>query len=267
MRPSRIRDFIMKKTIFTLIVCLACGLAYAEELKSAFTHSYFVAPISAEYPKIQNIWIDKSKNQQVLIDIYNIENFGIDKQIKFSIPETNSDIECRLIFDKYVFVMCDDTTLTWEDSNRSTLKLYTSTGTLIYDFGKSTNFWVPITDALDGVPGIWEIASNKLLFVISNGVDENVRYEYYTLTFETTESGVQSVQVEKKAAFPCPARGEVNIPTRGQQGDLRVLNLNGQVLDAQRIQEGDYQRVNTESYPAGTYIYQVGNETGKFMVE
>ncbi len=263
----------MKKTIFTLFVCLACGLTYAEQATPVLTDEYRYIQVTESYPKINHLYIDKSENQQVFIELYNVENFTVDKQIKFSIPETNSEIYCQLIFDQFVMVETYDTTLSFRDNNYQTLKLYNTEGTVIYDFGKARELAAYVAaGSADGGDGyIWQIASNKLLFMVKRGLqlEEEWQYtnEYYTLTFESTESGAQNVQIEKKVAFPCPARGEVNIPTRGQQGDLRVLNLNGQTMDAQRIQEGDYQQVNTESYPAGTYIYQAGNETGKFMVE
>ncbi len=250
----------MKKTILTLIVCFACGLAYAEQVTPVLTGYCELGWDS--YPKIRFLYIDNSENQQVSIDIYNVEDFTVDKQIKFSIPETNSRIFCQMVLDQFVMVETYDTTLTYNDNNKASLKLYDAEGVLIYDFGKADAFSTGF--GWDDAES-YQIASNKILFSVHR--DNYSVQEYYTLTFEPSESGTQNVQVEKKAAFPCPARGEVNIPTRGQQGDLRVLNLNGQVLDAQRIQEGDYQRVNTESYPAGTYIYQAGNETGKFMVE
>ncbi len=264
----------MKKTIFTLIVCLACGLAYAEQATPVLSTSQWGCPVFTSYPQLKQLYINASTKQQVLVNIYNVDDFSLEQQINFPIQGTNSDsiVNSEMILNQFILVKCENTAATYEDNNRMSLKLYDIEGGLIYEFGEANSFWSLLHVDDDGNnPFVWQIAPNKLLFMIYRSINvdgkNNYTYEYYTLTFEPTESGTQNVQVEKKAAFPCPARGEVNIPTRGQQGDLRVLNINGQVLDAQRIQEGDYQRVNTESYPAGTYIYQAGNETGKFMVE
>ncbi len=265
------RDIIMKKTLLSIIVCFACCLTYAEQVTPILTG--YSTPAVDSYQKINHLYVDKSENQQVLIEMYDVEDFTVAKQINFSIPETNSDIyRCVLILDQFVMVECEDTTISSND-NKHSLKLFDIEGTIIYDFGRAYEFWVPV-DWEEDVTYIWQIASDKLLFMVYRKTMIDIEnyiidrsYEYYTLTFDSSASGTQNVQVEKKAAFPCPARGEVNIPTRGQQGNLRILNLKGQTVDAQRIQEGDYQRVNTESYPAGTYIYQAGNETGKFIVE
>ncbi len=253
------------------MVCLVCGLSYAE-ISPVLSNYNLGIPVLQSYPKIEYLYFDESKNQQVLIDIYSIDDFTVDRHIQFSIPESNSSIICQLILDQFVVVECYDTIASYEDNNRYSLKLYDTEGTLMFNFGKANYFWVPMSQSsASEISCVWQIASNRVLFVIArqtiiNGEYQNIK-EYYTLTFDPTDDGTKNVQVEKKAAFPCPARGEVNIPTRGQQGDLRVLNLNGQMMDSQHIQQSDYQQVNTSSYPTGTYIYQAGNETGKFIVE
>ncbi len=258
MRPTRIRDIIMKKTILTLIVCFVCGITYAQEVTSIFATDAYEAGGYLEAPQIQFVTINRCEKEHVIIDMYKAEDFSLVQQINFKIKEER---ECGI---PYVYFIGDYLYVrVYPVDSKSDCdgiaKLYDYQGNVIYDFGDAflEEFLV------EQIP-FAKVAPNKIMFYVQR-CSEDI-YEFYYLT-SSIDNGTQNVQVEKKAAFPCPARGEVNIPTRGQQGDLRVLNLNGQVLDAQRIQEGDYQRVNTESYPAGTYIYQAGNETGKFMVE
>ncbi len=265
----------MKKTILTLIVCCICGLNYAEEFNLGLIYNgYNCQLLKSADGMMEYVLLDKSSKHQVKAEFYSAEDFSLVQIVDFEIqaPETDSIANVRALNNKLLLISL------WDEGKEGTnecctLKMYDINGTLIHDFGKSS--WLELSYINECAYDIHYVTSNKLLFVLYRSIRLNVggtNYNYdhyrdfYHLTI-TSESGTQNVQVEKKAAFPCPARGEVNIPTRGQQGDLRVLNINGQVLDAQRIQEGNYQRVNTESYPAGTYIYQAGNETGKFMVE
>ncbi len=247
----------MKKALLSIIVCLACGLTYAEDLNPVFAVSdnFDTYDIPADIPESKEVCVerrtyDETLNQyQLKLEYYNPKDFSLIKEVSF--VSEHYIVRGILMFDYLLITVAID-------ENYYT-KLYDLNGKLICDFGNAMI-------AVGNFGSYWfcKVAPNTIMFCIA--AFESNEYEYYHLTI-SQETNVQSVQIEKKAAFPCPARGEVNIPTTGQKGDLRVLNLNGQVLDAQRIQEGDYQRVNTESYPAGTYIYQAGNETGKFMVE
>ncbi len=256
----------MKKTLLTLIVCCICGLTYADSPTPIFTFDIFdeIQYIPKSYPNLEYIMVNKSTDKQVTLEYYKAEDFTLTKQITFPIQEAAYNIVAvKVLSTNHVFVRLKDTQTGDESDSREKLVLYDSDGRELVDFGISYRIQLVETIVEQCT---FNVAPNKLIFLVIRDTENSRYYELYYLT-TSVENGTQSVQVEKKAAFPCPARGEVNIPTRGQHGDLRVLNLNGQVLDAQRIQEGDYQRVNTESYPTGTYIYQAGNETGKFMVE
>ncbi len=271
----------MKKTIFTLIVCFACGLAYAEELTPIFRGEYGgyfpskVTPIK-DGTLTKYFIIDNSHDTTVNFNIYDATDFSLIDEIKFAIDTPTYNLfddatnyrksyspNCYYLVPKQLIVVeCNIkffyTSWGGDAGEYSQTYLYDTQGKCVYDFGKYSYF-----------DEVYKVAHDKLVFCVYEVVEEYDMWfpTFYSITFEPTASDTQNVQVEKKAAFPCPARGEVNIPTAGQKGNLRVMNLNGQTIDSQRIQEGDYQQVNTESYPAGTYIYQAGNETGKFMVE
>ncbi len=259
----------MKKTLFTIIICLACSLIYAQQPEFVYSGAraveYRYNYTDINYPT--HLLLNNSTKSEVILDFYSAEEFQYQKQIKFHATTSQYDSIAYVHLSSYadlILVATENTSLKNDYTNnaKQNLKMYDIKGKLLYDFGEGRQVFGYL---------ITPISNDKLLATIyrytyNEGVINDSYIEYYYITVQI-ENSVQNVQVEKKAAFPCPARGEVNIPTRGQKGNLRVLNLNGQTIDAQRIQEGDYQRVNTESYPAGTYIYQAGNETGKFMVE
>ncbi len=218
---------------------------------------------------IKYLIISSTTKSDIIYNFYSPEDLSFTnptKQIRFNATTSQNENIIRSNLETYtsnfIFVAIEDTTKDYWDNEHESLKMFDTKGDLLYDFGYGCQIQY-FTSLV--------ISADKLLIGVNRQIidDDQTREWYYELYTITTplENSVQNIQVERKAIFPCPAREVVNIPTSNQQGMLQVLNMNGQMMHSQGIQDGEYQTINTSSYPAGTYIYQSGNETGKFIVQ
>lgn len=71
--------------------------------------------------------------------------------------------------------------------------------------------------------------------------------------------------------YPNPSRNTITIPytlPSGETSQLRVFNMNGQLLETFNIgSDFDKIQINVSNYPKGTYIYTYNNVTKKFVVQ
>ncbi len=255
--------------LLTVAVCLVSSFAFAEVVTPAFSTSGNWYHVPESYQSIKYIAIDKSEGQQILFEYYNPDDFSLVKQINFTIQETDYEISNpQVILEQFVFVAVYKSNLDYGDNNRYNAKLYDTNGNIIYDFGFANYLGRDFND----LNYIRQISPSKVLFLITKelyfGEDEwEFNVEYYYLTITENKSGMQNVQVEKKAVFPCPAREVVNIPTSAERGRLYIRNTQGKIMKSQSLNGSEYQQVNTSNFPAGTYIYQTEAESGSFIVK
>lgn len=71
--------------------------------------------------------------------------------------------------------------------------------------------------------------------------------------------------------YPNPSRNTITIPytlPSGETSQLRVFNMNGQLLETFNIgSDFDKIQINVSNYPKGTYIYTYNGVTKKFVVQ
>lgn len=81
---------------------------------------------------------------------------------------------------------------------------------------------------------------------------------------------IRSVEIDASLgnAYPNPASVSVTLPYRlGQAAELNVYSADGRLVESRRLAAGRGEvTLSTEAYPAGIYVYRVGNAHGRFVV-
>ncbi|MGC4129034.1 MAG: T9SS type A sorting domain-containing protein [Bergeyella sp.] len=140
-------------------------------------------------------------------------------------------------------------------------KLISDNGNVVYDFGKIDEF-TTIRVFHDAV-----VNKNKLL--LDNVLDNNNNILQNVYLLPTTQLGNKEIEdLHRKSAYPNPAVSEINIPVNNASGILKIYNANGQLVESKNVEKGrDYQKVSTEKFAKGFYIYEFNGNSGKFLVK
>ena len=140
-------------------------------------------------------------------------------------------------------------------------KLMSDKGNVVYDFGKIDEFATILV--------FHDAVANKNKLLLDNVLDNNNRLQnVYTLP--TTELGSKEISdLKKKSAYPNPTISEINIPVnRNISGIFKIYNTNGQLIKSENVEKGrDYQKISTENFTKGFYIYEFNGNSGKFLVK
>ena len=188
----------------------------------------------------------------------------------------NTDNKIEMIVDASGYEIVSDEYGEYERSVVSNTIIINEDGELVHDFGFFVSF---LTD--DGSRGVVHRVGNQLrlgLFISSpTAYDEYGNPLYYWNIYSLGGNYNPSTMVTYTQSgispnpYPNPSRNTISLPYMLQPGEtsqLRVFNMNGQLLETFNI-GSDFDKIllDVSNYPKGTYIYKYNGVSKKFVVQ
>lgn len=148
-------------------------------------------------------------------------------------------------------------------SNLQSCGIYDSKGKLVQSFAKDV-YVAYINAFLYRINGAY-----KLLVYKADLVGSALKYTTDVYTFQTQTNLIQNVKEEKTPLRLKLRDHAISIPYSNNihKAPLLIMDSNGAVIDSQQLHEVDGTAVvNISTYRPGIYLYKIGEQTNKFVV-
>ena len=103
-----------------------------------------------------------------------------------------------------------------------------------------------------------------------NTPNYTIKYKTDIYTFDLSNiTQVNSIQDARLLPYPVPSSTVVNIPYSSESSDalLHIFDNNGMLIEIQNLKEkSGTAYVNVMTYRPGIYLYKIGRQTGRFVV-
>ena len=235
----------MKKIILSIAVSCFAFMGFSQiTLFKEIEGRSLIAPVNTAIP---NYWYVFTGENVV---VYN-HDFDILKTIKTPNNATGVYQLFKGVYTtsgKYEFIcpIFDNTTAKYY--------LYNEDGVMLYDFGEFSP---------------WGIKGNKLITykLTSSGGITQCTHRIYELGGSFTS--IEDVSLDKMSAFPNPASDFINIEySIDKQENLQIYDINGRLIDIKQLDISNKSvQLQTSNYVPGIYVWIIGKNNGKFIVE
>ncbi len=176
------------------------------------------------------------------------------KTYSFQIPSgySISSVQmCYAIMEEPFFVL----RLSSSDRKRYQLCAYDINGKMIYDFGNSEDFW-------DIATYLFEM-DGKLCFLVRDNAGGRKTYVY---SVQSPSRLAAPMLEHQPAVIVAPDRLTV-FSASGKSEVLKIYTTNGELYDSKALNTEGKTTYMTTGLEKGMYIYDVGGESGKFVVK
>lgn len=152
-----------------------------------------------------------------------------------------------------------------DKNNNEVTMLYNENNTMLYDFGYSaSNFIYMIKTSNDN----HKVVIRKFFY------DENYTISYgtdvYSVTPSLSSTSTTALKKVNSRAYPNPAKNKINLSYKSDNlaaDTLTIYNSSGQRIESHKINTKNTNYIlDISKYASGTYIYQVGAYSNKFIV-
>ncbi len=141
--------------------------------------------------------------------------------------------------------------------------LYNNKGKLVQSFANGV-YYATVN------PFLYRINGNYKLLVWKGSLSgTTVQFTTDIYNFKAQDTQIQSTQESKQILYPSRTNNTINIPYSNNNNHLPLLIVdgNGIVIESQQLSESDgIAHINVGIYRPGVYIYKIGEQTGKFVV-
>jgi hypothetical protein len=254
---------IMKKLLYTSLIAATLGLTQNTKAQITLLHSF------DKDARVNGNWVEPAINYYSVFDrdanevkLY-AEDFSLAKTITITPPAGHTLNHvfyfCRNIFTtdgkiSFFAVLSDDQYM-------YTRKIYDEDGKVLLN----------IDDVGDLDILIHMTSNNQYRLVITNW-SENRKTDIYSLpgVFSTSNAKLVPMSQSLQPPYPNPSNTTITLPYKLQSGEtsvMRILNINGQVMETKRI-GSDFEQIqlNVSNYRKGMYIYEVNGVSNRFVV-
>ncbi|MCW3789428.1 T9SS type A sorting domain-containing protein [Plebeiibacterium sediminum] len=206
---------------------------------------YFFEIVNFYQTKTSTFLLYDGNHQLVKSSIIQIENYGLYRVYLPSDKLFNDDSLIEFI-----------ATYKPTTGDNTLMAIFNEDGEKLFDLG-SHNFATYI-----------KTPSNQYK-LLTHYIDDGYGMNVYSLPGSLTSSEEEILKKAECIAFPNPAKEYINIQfERGISSQLIVTDIKGNVVKEQNINPAINEvRLNTSNFTSGLYIYQIGDQKGKFIIK
>ena len=177
---------------------------------------------------------------------------------KFQIPNGFKLSDCKMcyaIMEEPIFLV-----LLYNDNYKDPIykfRAYNTEGKMIDEFGTSSHPFYGYEECFE--------SKGKLCFLVQQYPNQN-EAKTFLYSVDYPSSLVKSMLAKQPAVIVAPDRLTV-FSTSGKSEVLKIYTINGELYDSKALDTEGKTTYMTTGLEKGMYIYEVGGESGKFVVK